>query len=80
MRLLRPTIRKDGSEIWFSWNPRYETDAVDEFFRGQSPPKNAIIIPVNWSDNPWFPEVLVDEKNADFENDPDMAEHVWNGG
>lgn len=80
LRLLRPTIRKDGSEIWFSWNPRYETDAVDEFFRGQSPPRNAIIVPVNWSDNPWFPDVLVDEKNADFENDPDMAEHVWNGG
>jgi phage terminase large subunit len=70
LRLLRPTIRKDGSEIWFSWNPRYETDAVDEFFRGQSPPRNAIIVPVNWSDNPWFPEVLVAEKDADFEADP----------
>jgi hypothetical protein len=35
LRLLRPTIRKDGSELWFSWNPRYETDAVDEFFRGE---------------------------------------------
>ena len=80
LRLLRPTIRKEGSELWFAWNPRYETDAVDEFFRGQHPPKNAIIIPVNWHDNPWFNEVLQEEKNADFENDPDMAEHVWNGG
>lgn len=80
LRLLRPTIRKDGSELWFSWNPRYETDAVDEFFRGQSPPRNAVIVSVNWSDNPWFNEVLLEEKNADFENDPDMAEHVWNGG
>ena len=80
LRLLRPTIRKDGSELWFAWNPRYETDAVDEFFRGQSPPKNAVIIPINWSDNPWFNDVLREEKNADFEADPDMAEHVWNGG
>ena len=80
LRLLRPTIRKDGSELWFAWNPRYETDAVDEFFRGKAPPKNAVIIPINWSDNPWFNEVLQAEKNADFEADPDMAEHVWNGG
>lgn len=80
LRLLRPTIRKDGSEIWFSWNPRYETDAVDEFFRGKAPPKNAIVVPVNWSDNPWFNEVLKEEKDADFSNDPEMAEHVWNGG
>ena len=80
LRLLRPTIRKDGSELWFSWNPRYETDAVDTFFRGQTPPKNAIIIPINWDSNPFLPDVLREEKDADFENDPDMAEHVWNGG
>lgn len=80
LRLLRPTIRKDGSEIWFSWNPRYDTDAVDKFFRGGSPPKNAIIREVNWYDNPWFPSVLVDEKAEDYANDEEMAEHVWGGG
>ena len=32
LRMLRPTIRKDGSELWFGWNPRHETDAVDGFF------------------------------------------------
>jgi phage terminase large subunit len=36
LKLLRPTIRKDGSELWFSWNPRHDTDAVDAFFRGGS--------------------------------------------
>jgi phage terminase large subunit len=80
LRLLRPTIRKDGSEIWFSWNPRYDTDAVDKFFRGGSPPKNAIIREVNWYDNPWFPAVLVEEKADDYANDEEMAEHVWGGG
>lgn len=80
LRLLRPTIRKEGSEIWFSWNPRYESDAVDKFFRGEAPPKNAIIIPVNWYDNPWFPPILVEEKDQDYLNDPEMAEHVWGGG
>lgn len=80
LRLLRPTIRKDGSEIWFSWNPRHATDAVDKFFRGETPPKNATIIPVNWYDNPWFPQILHEEKDQDYENDPETAEHVWGGG
>lgn len=80
LRMLRPTIRKDGSELWFSWNPRYETDAVDKFFRGKKPPDDSIIIEVNWHDNPWFPVALVNEKNQDYEADPEMAEHVWGGG
>lgn len=80
LRLLRPTIRKPGSEIWFSWNPRHETDAVDMFFRGGKARDDAIIVPVNWNDNPWFPEVLRKERDSDYASDPEMAEHVWGGG
>lgn len=76
--LLRPTLRKDGSELWFSWNPRYKTDPVDAFFRsGQFP--GAISVAVNWNDNPWFPDVLRREMEADYSKDPDKAEHVWGG-
>lgn len=80
LRLLRPTIRKDGSEIWFSWNPRHDTDAVDQFFRGINKPTGAIIVEVNWPDNPWFNGVLKQEKDDDFAADAEMAEHVWGGG
>lgn len=76
--LLRPTIRKEGSELWFSWNPRYKTDPVDKFFR-KHPPEDAISVFINWMDNPWFPEVLKREMQHDFEIDPDKAEHIWNG-
>jgi len=78
--LLRPTLRKQGSELWFSWNPRYKTDPVDMFFR-RNPPPNAISVPVNWNDNPWFKEteLYVDMVN-DYANDPEKAEHVWGGG
>src|SRR6478752_4959353 len=48
--LLRPTLRKDGSELWFSWNPRFKTDPVDMFFR-KSPPSDAVSVMVNWYDN-----------------------------
>lgn len=80
LRMLRPTIRKEGSEIWFSWNPRHDTDAVDQFLRGSNKPKDAIVAEVNWNDNPWLPEVLRAEKDADYASDPEMADHVWGGG
>jgi phage terminase large subunit len=79
LRLLRPTIRKPGSELWFSWNPRHETDAVDRFFRGGRQRDDAALVAVNWHDNPWFPQVLNSEKESDYANDPEMAEHVWGG-
>lgn len=76
--LLRPTIRKEGSELWFSWNPRYKTDPVDAFFR-KNPPEDAVSVSINWRDNPWFPEVLRKEMEHDFSVDSDKAEHIWNG-
>jgi phage terminase large subunit len=77
--LLRPTLRKQGSEMWFSYNPRYKTDAVDKFFR-KNPPDNAISVYVNWHDNPWFheTELYIDMVN-DYKTDPDKADHVWGG-
>jgi len=79
LKLLRPTIREQGSEIWFSWNPRNDTDPVDMFFRGTSPPPNSIICNVNWKQNPWFPDVLREEMEHDRAVDPEMAAHVWDG-
>jgi phage terminase large subunit len=76
--LLRPTLRAEGSELWFSWNPRYKTDAVDKFFR-KSPPEDSICVQINWRDNPWFPDVLRKEMLHDFMVDEDKAEHIWNG-
>jgi phage terminase large subunit len=76
--LLRPTLRREGSELWFSWNPRFKTDPVDMFFR-KNPPPDAISVLVNWRDNPWFPDVLRREMLHDFVVDEDKADHIWNG-
>lgn len=76
--LLRPTLRKPGSELWFSWNPRFKTDPVDKFFR-KNPSPEAVSVQINWKDNPWFPEVLRKEMEFDFKTDTDKAEHIWNG-
>jgi len=77
--LLRPTIRKPGSELWFTWNPNQETDPVDQLLRGQKPPPDASVIQVNWEDNPWFPDVLRAEMEYDKARDPDKYAHVWRG-
>lgn len=80
LKLLRPTIRKESSELWFSWNPRHDSDAVDKFFRGGFKRTNTALIEVNWNDNPFFPAILEQEKDDDYADDPEQAEHVWGGG
>lgn len=77
--LLRPTIRKPGSEIWFSWNPDSEKDPIDKFLRGADRPKDAIVVESNFRDNPWLPEVLRLEMLYDKMRDPDRYAHVWLG-
>lgn len=77
--LLRPTIRQEGSEIWFSWNPRNRSDPVDEFLRDK-PPTNATVIKVTYADNPWLPDTLEQEMLADRARDPEKAVHIWDGG
>lgn len=78
--LLRPTIRKPGSELWFSWNPRHETDPVDLLLRGEHLPPEAVVVKANYLDNPWLPQVLRDELAYDQRRDPDKFAHVWLGG
>lgn len=78
-RLLRPTIRKPGSEIWASWNPRNEDDPIDKFFRGQKPPPDSIVREFNYMDNPWFTKELEADRVYDEETDPDRYAHTWLG-
>lgn len=77
--ILRPTIRKPGSQLWFTWNPRFETDPIERLLRGPKPPDKTVIVQVNYSDNPWFPAVLRDEMEYDKRRDPDKYLHVWKG-
>ena len=76
--VLLPTIRKDSSEIWITFNPELDTDETYKRFV-VSPPANAIVQKVNWSDNPWFPQVLRDEKDDLKERDMDAYLNVWEG-
>lgn len=77
--LLRPTIREEGSEIWFSWNPKDPKDPVDAFLRSTPPPPDAIVVKSSYFDNPFFPDVLRAEMEWDRARDPEKYAHVWLG-
>lgn len=77
--LLRPTIRVASSELWFTWNPRDQKDPVDVLLRGSDRPPEAVVVRANWSDNPWFPDVLRQEMLWDRTRDPEKYAHVWLG-
>lgn len=87
--VLIPTIRQEGSEIWWTYNPNLPTDPVDALFRGNNladekrqhfrPPPGTVLIPVSYDDNPWFPTTLHRDMEYDRIRDPDKYAHVWEG-
>lgn len=79
LTLLRPTIRKKGSQLWFGWNPDLETDPIDQLLRGTELPPDAIVVEANYLDNPWLPDELRAEMEYDKRRDPDKYAHVWLG-
>lgn len=78
--LLRPTIRRDDGEMWFSWNPDQPTDPIEKLLRSpDGPPPNSVVIHGTYRDNPWFPSVLRTELEWDKAHDFEKYLHVWEG-
>ena len=78
-KTLVPTIRKPGSEIWVTYNPELESDPTHEMFV-TSPPPDCVSVLMNYNDNPYFPEVLENErKHAQATMKPADYAHVWEG-
>jgi phage terminase large subunit len=78
LQLLRPTIRAPGSQIWFRWNPRRKTDAVDEFMRVLKP-DDSIVVEANWRDCPFWSPELEAERLLDKKLYPERYDHIWEG-
>lgn len=79
LQLLRPTIRADDSELWFSWNARRKNDPVDMLLRGAGLPTDAAVVMANWRDNPYFNSVLEQERQDCLRTEPDQYPHIWEG-
>lgn len=77
--ILIPTIRKDNSEIWATFNPILDTDEVYRRFV-LNPPEGAIVREVNYRDNPWFPPVLEQERLHCLKTETtEDYENIWEG-
>lgn len=76
--ILIPTIRKPGSEIWVSYNPKNILDDTHQRFV-IAPPDDICLLTVNYTDNPWFPDVLRLEMEECKRKDYDLYLHIWEG-
>lgn len=78
-RKLLPTIRENTSEVWVTWNPEREDSPTNQRFR-INPPTDYVGTEINWTDNPWFPEALNQQRLDDQRRlDPNTYAHVWEG-
>lgn len=78
--ILIPTIRKPGSEIWVSMNPDLDTDdSYVRFVLNAAGDPDIISVEINYSDNPWFPDVLEKERVRCQEQRPRDYDNIWLG-
>lgn len=78
-KTLIPTIRKEGSEIWVTYNPELETDPTHQLFVVNQPP-DCVSVLMNWTENPYFPAVLAAEReHAQKTMKPEEYRNVWEG-
>jgi len=77
-KILIPTIRKEGSEIWVSYNPELETDPTHQRFTINKP-DNCVNVEINWRDNPWHNDLMEKERLHCQQHDPDNYGNIWEG-
>lgn len=84
--VLLPTVRRDppfgpfkqGSEIWVDFNPELTSDDTYQMFV-VDPPGGALVIEMNYKDNPFFPAILRKQMLDMRAKDYDEYLNVWEG-
>lgn len=89
IEVLEPTIRKAGSELWYSFNPvredgavysRYVKPHLDEILRnGFYEDDDLYVCKVGLEDNPWAPDELVRASEKLKADDYDKWVHIYGG-
>lgn len=74
--LLDPTIRAEGAEVWFSWNPYKEDDPVETLFKGND---NAVLVHANYKDNPFLNDATREMAERQRLNNVQKYNHIWLG-
>lgn len=76
--ILEPTIRKEGSECWFIFNPNLYTDFVYQNFIVNPPPRT-LVRKINFDENPFLSQTMLDVIEAAKARDEEAFEHVYLG-
>ena len=76
-QILIPTIRKPGSELWWTYNPENDDDFIHATANADG--SDCLVVDINWRDNPWFPQELEAERLKLERLNPDLYAHVWEG-
>ncbi len=83
LEILDPTIRKDGSQMWFSFNRLFPNDPIWDFMRS-IPDNEKIEVLANYYDNPFLPKTLKTQAaRSKREYDDKLNDsylHTWLGG
>lgn len=76
--VLNPTIRKAGSELWFSMNRENENDAIWRAIAA-NPDDQTLIVKVNYYDNPFCPDEMKYLAEKCKRENLDDYMHIWEG-
>lgn len=79
LKILRPTMRAKGSQIIFTWNPKFPDDAIDEFCDQIRNEPDVLVIHVNYTHNPFLSDEVLREVELDKKNYPQDFNHIWLG-
>lgn len=75
---LLPTIRKEGAEVWVSFNPKLATD--DTYKRWVlNPPPGAIVVKIGWEDNRWLSGISQSRIEHMQKTSPRDFAHIYGG-
>ena len=77
-KVLEPTIRKEGSQVWVIFNPKLASDFAYKRFV-LNPPPNTIKRKINFDENPFLSQTMVNIIEAAKAEDLDEFNHVYGG-
>ncbi len=78
--IIDPTIRKEGSEIWISYNTRFKFDTIHKMFVVDRPPPSSLVLKTSYEkDNPYKNDVLTQQMETMKEKDYEKYLHIWAG-
>lgn len=79
LAILRPTLRRAGSQFMFTWNPRFKSDPVDVLMRQTLTDDEKCVVKANWYDNQYFSDEMELERQIDLRGDEDNYLWIWEG-